>query len=102
MANRASVPCGGAISACRIWCSATSSTIPQPLGTYELKTMLVRDSSEGRACRRPTARKVIDLFEDLQRHTLTSVGPPVVFITALTRLQRKVLRLLDMADAYDF
>jgi transposase len=58
---------------------------------------------EGRACRRPTARKVIDLFEDLQRHTLTSAaGPPVVFITELTRLQRKVLRLLDMSDAYDF
>jgi transposase len=58
---------------------------------------------EGRACRRPTARKVIDLFENIQRHTLTSAaGPPVVFITELTRLQRKVLRLLDMSDAYDF
>jgi len=58
---------------------------------------------EGRACRRPTARKVIDLFEDVQRHTLTSAtGPPVVFITELTRLQRKVLRLLGMSDAYDF
>jgi len=43
---------------------------------------------EGRACRRPTARKVIDLFEEMQRHTLTSAaGPPVVFITELTRLQ---------------
>ena len=58
---------------------------------------------EGRACRRPTARKVIDLFEDMQRHTLTSAtGPPVVFITELTRLQRKVLQLLGMSDAYDF
>jgi len=58
---------------------------------------------EGRACRRPTARKVIDLYEDTQRHTLTSAaGPPVVFITELTTLQRKVLRLLGMSDAYDF
>jgi transposase len=58
---------------------------------------------EGRACRRPTARKVIDLFEEMQRHTLTSAaGPPVVFITELTRLQRKVLRLLGMSDSYDF
>ncbi len=57
---------------------------------------------EGRACRRPTTRKVIDLFEDMQRHTLTSAaGQPVEFITELTRLQRKVLRLLDMSDAYD-
>ena len=47
--------------------------------------------------------KVIDLFEDVQRHTLTSpTGPPVVFTTELTRLQRTVLRLLEMSDAYDF
>jgi transposase len=32
--------------------------------------------SEGRACRRPTARKVIDLFEDVQRHTLVSGQEP--------------------------
>ena len=57
---------------------------------------------ESRPCRRPTARKLIDLFEDVQRHTLTSpAGPPVVFTTELTGLQRKVLRLLEMSDAYD-
>jgi transposase len=57
---------------------------------------------ESRPCRRPTARKVIDLFEDVQRHTLTpAAGPAVVFTTDLTRLQRKVLRLLGMSDAYD-
>lgn len=56
---------------------------------------------ESRPCRRPTARKLIDLFEDIQRHTLTSpAGQPVVFTTELTRLQRKVLRLLGMPDAY--
>jgi transposase len=56
---------------------------------------------EGRACRRPTARKVIDLFEDVQRHTLVSgAEPPVEFATELTRLQRKILRLLGMAAAY--
>lgn len=58
---------------------------------------------ESRPCRRPTARKVIDLFEDVQRHTLASpAGPPLVFTTELTRLQQKVLRLLGMPDAYDF
>jgi transposase len=57
---------------------------------------------EGRPCRRPTARKVIDLFEDVQQYTLTPAGgPAVVFTTDLTRLQRKVLRLLGMSDAYD-
>jgi len=57
---------------------------------------------EGRKCRRPTARRVIDLFEDVQRHTL-QVGrrPPVVFTTQLSRLQRRLLRLLGMAQAYD-
>ena len=48
---------------------------------------------EGRACRRPTARKVIDLFEDVQRHTLVAgKEPPVEFTTELTRLQRRILR----------
>ena len=56
---------------------------------------------EGRACRRPTARRVIDLFEDVQRHELKAKGQAtVVFTTELTRLQRKVLRLLSMPGAY--
>ncbi|MBV8577250.1 MAG: hypothetical protein JOZ58_19690 [Acetobacteraceae bacterium] len=43
---------------------------------------------EGRTCRRPTARKVIDLFADMQRHLLTSAsGPSVVFTTELTLKQ---------------
>jgi hypothetical protein len=57
---------------------------------------------EGRACRRPTARRVIELFEEVQRHGLSAGGRrPVVFSTELTRLQRKVLRLLGMPKAYD-
>jgi transposase len=56
---------------------------------------------EGRACRRPTARRVINLFEEVQRHELTAgKGPAVVFTTELTRLQRQVLRLLGMPAAY--
>jgi transposase len=57
---------------------------------------------EHRACRRPTARKVIDLYEDVQRHTL-KVGkrPPEVFSTELTRLQRRILRLLGIPRAYE-
>jgi transposase len=57
---------------------------------------------EGRACRRPTARKVIDLFEDVQRHELPSGRrPAVVFTTKLSRLQRRILRLLNMRRAYE-
>jgi transposase len=57
---------------------------------------------EGRKCRRPTARRVIDLFEDVQRHSLR-VGrrPPVVFTTQLSRLQHRLLRLLGMTNVYD-
>ena len=57
---------------------------------------------EGQACRRPTARKVIDLFEDVQRHELSAGRrPAVVFTTKLSRLQRRILRLLKMRRAYD-
>jgi transposase len=57
---------------------------------------------EGRKCRHPTARRLIDLFEDVQRHTL-QVGrrSPLVFTTQLSRLQRRVLRLLGMTKFYD-
>jgi len=56
---------------------------------------------EARACQRPTARRVIDLFEDVQRHELvTEDRTAVVFITDLTRLQRKILHLLGMPKAY--
>ena len=57
---------------------------------------------EGRARRRPTARRVIDVFEDMQRHELTDgEHPAVVFSTELTRLQQRVLRLLGMPRAYE-
>jgi transposase len=56
---------------------------------------------EGRVCRRPTARRVIDLFDDVQRHELVTEGRNVVvFITDLTRLQRRILRLLGMSKVY--
>ena len=57
---------------------------------------------EGRACRYPTTPRLIELFENIQRHHLV-VGkrPPVVFTTKLSRLQRRILRLLGMRMAYD-
>lgn len=58
---------------------------------------------EGRACRRPTARRVIDLFESVQRHTLTqSQRSAEVMVTELTRLQCRLLKLLGLsAKDYD-
>jgi len=52
---------------------------------------------EGRPCRCPTARRLIDLFEPVQRHTL-AVGKktPVIMVTELSRLQRRLLKLLGL------
>jgi hypothetical protein len=52
---------------------------------------------EGRACRWPTARRVIDLFASVQRHTLEQRRHSTqVMVTELTRLQRKLLRLIGL------
>jgi transposase len=53
---------------------------------------------EGRACRWPTTRRVIDLFESVQRHTLVhGKRPAEALVTELTRLQRKLLKLLGLS-----
>jgi len=55
---------------------------------------------EGRACRWPTARRVIDMFESVQRHTLSRRARPAeVMITEPTRLQRRLLKLLGLTAA---
>lgn len=55
---------------------------------------------EGRACRRPTARRLIDLFEPIQRHELHQPGePPTVFVPELSPIHRRILRLLDIPAA---
>jgi len=52
---------------------------------------------EGRPCSRPTARRLLDLFETVQRHTLThGKGPAEVLVTDLTRTQRRLLNLLRL------
>jgi transposase len=57
---------------------------------------------EDRACTRPTARRVIDLFEEVHRYELVEADQTrVVFTTELTPLQRQVLQLLAMPAAYD-
>ena len=64
---------------------------------------------EGRPCSRPTAHRVIEIFEPVQRHVLTlgsSSGPEVepevrVMVTELTPVQRQILELLGMpTDEY--
>jgi transposase len=52
---------------------------------------------EGRPCRCPTTRRLIDVFEIVQRHTLR-IGKrePLVLVTELSPLQRKLLKLLGV------
>jgi len=57
----------------------------------------IRLYPERRLCHRPTARRLIDLFENIQRHTLHTRGQaPVTMVTELSRVQRQVLRLLGL------
>ena len=52
---------------------------------------------EGRACKRPTTRRVLDLFESVQRHTLSRDNHSTeIFITDLTHTQRRLLNLLGL------
>ncbi len=52
---------------------------------------------EGRACVWPTARRVLDLFEPIQRHTLKQGNRPAdVMVTELSQVQRRLLALLGL------
>jgi transposase len=52
---------------------------------------------EDRPCRHPTARRLIDRFDDIQRHTLDNRrNAPVVFVSELSDLQRRILKLLGV------
>jgi len=51
---------------------------------------------EGRACRAPTARRVFDVFESVQRHELKRDSEVETFVTELTSVQRDLLALLRL------
>lgn len=53
---------------------------------------------EGRPCRRPTARQVLDTFEPLARHSLCTTGSDEseIFTTELTPIHRSILKLLGI------
>ena len=62
---------------------------------------------EGRACTRPTTQKIVELFEPIQRHAVLSATggsseedqEPLILITTLTPLQRKIVQLLGLKPA---
>jgi transposase len=50
---------------------------------------------EGRACRCPTVRRLIDVFDPIQRHEICQPGQtPTIAVTELTPLQCRLLQLL--------
>lgn len=51
---------------------------------------------EGRACKRPTARRLIDVFDPIQRHLLTGAGDAETFVTDLSPLHQQILQLLNV------
>jgi len=51
---------------------------------------------EGRDCKAPTARRVIDVFEPIQRHLLTANGETEMMVTDLSPLHRQILTLLGI------
>jgi transposase len=56
---------------------------------------------EGRACHRPSARRLLDLFEPVQRHTLShGKSPAQILVTDLTRVQRRLLHLLGLSPKH--
>jgi transposase len=67
-----------------------------------IKTLLLYP--EERACKAPTAQRILELFDDVRRHYLVALDGSVQqhFSDDLTPLQRTVLRLLDLSPAAYF
>lgn len=58
---------------------------------------------ENRACKAPTARRILDAFGNVQRHELHQPrpAPSLELVTELSPLQRQILELLDFSpDGY--
>ena len=51
---------------------------------------------EGRACKAPTTRRVIDFFGPIQRHELNRGGTTEVLVTKLSPLHRQLIKLLKL------
>ncbi len=56
---------------------------------------------EGRPCKRPTTRRVLDVFEPIARHTISTAGSDdfELFTTELAPIHRTILKLLRVPAA---
>ena len=65
----------------------------QAMKAAEMRTLPLYP--EGRPCQHPTAPRVFDVFDNVQRHALTADGQQAaVMVTELSPLQRAILELL--------
>ncbi len=55
---------------------------------------------ENRPCRAPTTRRILDIFETVQRHRLTGVSDPQTFVTQLSPLQKQIARWFGIAPTH--
>jgi transposase len=56
---------------------------------------------EGRACTRPTTRRTLDVFENIQRHTVQRRNSAAeTLVTELSPLQRQLLTLLNISPKH--
>jgi len=85
--------------------------IVQTLLERELRQTMEREKIESlplypedRVCRRPTTRKIVDLFDGVQRHELGLPDcEPEVMLTQLSPLQKQILKLLRVsATSYGY
>jgi transposase len=53
---------------------------------------------EGRRCSAPTTKRIVDLFEPIQRHELKQDGSRQVFVTKLSSVHRSLLKLLGISS----
>jgi transposase len=56
---------------------------------------------EGRPCKRPTTRRVLDIFEPMARHTISTPGSDdfELFTTELATIHRTILKLLHVPSS---
>jgi transposase len=78
--------------------------VAQTLLERELRAMEKHDVDdlplypEGRRCSAPTTKRIIDLFEPIQRHELKQDGVRQLFVTKLAPVHRSVLKLMGISS----
>ena len=86
-----------------LFCVYFFSLMLQSLLERELRQAMQREGieslplyPEGRPCAKPTTRRIIDVFEPVQRHQLQTADQTQTLTTELTTLQKSILKLLGI------